>query len=109
MLGNQWFYVERTTRRHGGIRFNECGCIKFDLKSWDESLHLTLTGVSNRRTVRNFKDLAESTSEGSEPPFLIASTLMVPGYIDTLEVGHIAEFIASINPEIPYSLLAFHP
>jgi len=44
-----------------------------------------------------------------EPPFLIASTLLVPGYIDAQEVGHIAGFIASLNPEIPYSLLAFHP
>ena len=34
---------------------------------------------------------------------------MVPGYIDAQEVGHIAEFIESLNPEIPYSLLAFHP
>jgi pyruvate formate lyase activating enzyme len=35
--------------------------------------------------------------------------LMVPGYIDAQEVGRIAEFIASLNPEIPYSLLAFYP
>ena len=34
---------------------------------------------------------------------------MVPGYIDTQEVGRIAELIESLNPEIPYSLLAFHP
>jgi pyruvate formate lyase activating enzyme len=34
---------------------------------------------------------------------------MVPGYIDAQEVGRIAEFIASLSPQIPYSLLAFHP
>jgi pyruvate formate lyase activating enzyme len=48
-------------------------------------------------------------SQRPEPPFLIASTLMVPGYIDDQEVGHIASFISSLNPDIPYSLLAFHP
>ena len=46
---------------------------------------------------------------GGDPPLLIASTLMVPGYIDGREVEHIARFIASLDPEIPYSLLAFHP
>jgi len=40
---------------------------------------------------------------------LIASTLLVPGYVDEEEVKSLAHFIASINPDIPYSLLAFHP
>ena len=43
------------------------------------------------------------------PPLLIASTLLVPGYIDEDEIRGIAKFIASTNPDIPYSLLAFHP
>ena len=45
----------------------------------------------------------------SEPPFLIASSLMVPGYIDAQEIENIAGFIESLDPGIPYSLLAFHP
>jgi pyruvate formate lyase activating enzyme len=85
------------------------GCIKFDLKAWDETLHLALTGVSNRRTIANFEQLARLISKRPDPPFLIASTLMVPGYIDALEVGRISEYISSLNPEIPFSLLAFHP
>ena len=43
------------------------------------------------------------------PPFLIASTLLVPGYVDETEVSGIAQFIAGLDPEIPYSLLAFYP
>jgi pyruvate formate lyase activating enzyme len=39
----------------------------------------------------------------------VASTLLVPGYIDAGEVGRIAEFLASLDPDIPYSLLGFHP
>ncbi len=85
------------------------GCIKFDLKAWNETLHIALTGVTNRRTLENFARLAKWIPSRPEPAPLIASTLMVPGYIDAQEVAHIAEFIESLNPEIPYSLLAFHP
>ena len=84
-------------------------CIKFDLKSWNEALHIALTGVTNRRTLENFERIAKLIPSRSDPPLLIASTLMVPGYIDAQEVGHLAEFIESLDPEIPYSLLAFHP
>ena len=85
------------------------GCIKFDLKSWNENLHLALTGVTNRQTLENFERLAKWIPSRPEPPVLIASTLMVPGYIDAEEVYSIAQFIKSLDPEIPYSLLAFHP
>ncbi len=85
------------------------GCIKIDLKAWDENLHLVLTGVSNRQTLDNFEWLAQHVSDRSEPPLLIASTLLVTGYIDAQEVSRIAEFIAALDPEIPYSLLGFHP
>jgi len=44
-----------------------------------------------------------------DPPLLIASTLLVPGYVDESEVPAIARFIAGLNPRIPYSLLAFYP
>jgi len=85
------------------------GCIKFDLKCWDEALHIALTGVTNRQTHKNFQQIVKWVPSRPEPPLLIASTLMVPGYIDGREVQQIAEFIQSLNPEIPYSLLAFHP
>jgi len=40
---------------------------------------------------------------------LTATTLLIPGYIDKEEIEKIAKFISSLNPDIPYSLLAFHP
>ncbi|RLC97178.1 MAG: radical SAM protein [Chloroflexi bacterium] len=85
------------------------GCIKFDLKCWSERLHIALCGVSNKRTLENFRSLADYVSARPSPPFLVASTLLVPGYVDRSEVSAIASFIASISPDIPYSLLAFHP
>lgn len=85
------------------------GCIKFDLKAWDEKIHLALCGVTNRQTLDNFRKLAKRSQERPSPPFLIASTLLVPGYVDEKEISYIAGFIAGLNPDIPYSLLAFHP
>jgi len=85
------------------------GCVKYDLKAWDERLHYALTGVSNSRTLENFARAAARFDERPSPPPLVASTLLVPGYVDAEEVEHIARFIASLNPAIPYVLLAFAP
>ncbi|MBM4129058.1 MAG: radical SAM protein [Nitrospira sp.] len=85
------------------------GCIKFDIKAWDENLHRALTGVTNKRTLENFSKVGRNIKERTIPPLLIASTLLVPGYIDEQEIRGIAKFIASIDPDIPYALLAFYP
>jgi len=85
------------------------GIIKFDLKAFSEERHLALTGVSNSQTLKNFAALAARVLERPEVPLLTASTLLVPGYIDLEEIHGLARFIARLNPEIPYSLLAFHP
>jgi pyruvate formate lyase activating enzyme len=85
------------------------GCIKFDLKALDENLHIALTGVSNRWTLENFRLAARSSSRRRSPPLVIASTLLVPGFVDAQEIDRIARFIASIDPSIPYALLGFHP
>lgn len=84
------------------------GYVKFDLKAFDENLHLALCGTSNRRTLSNFARLGKMR-ETLDYPLLVASTLLVPGYVDAEEVGSISRFIASIDPGTPYSLLAFHP
>lgn len=85
------------------------GCIKFDLKTFDEQLNIALCGVSNRQTLENFRWLAQFTRQRPDPPFLVASTLLVPGYVDAEEVSKIARFISSLNSDIPYALLAFCP
>ena len=85
------------------------GCIKFDLKAWDEKLHRALTGNTNRRTLDNFTRAAARMAERPDPPLLVASTLLVPGYVDEQEVGELAHFLADIDTGIPYSLLGFYP
>ena len=85
------------------------GNIKFDLKFRDENLNIAVTGISNRLVHENFKRMGKYYEQRKELPFLTAATLMLPGYIDEQEIRGIAEFIASVDEEIPYSLLAFYP
>lgn len=85
------------------------GCIKFDLKSYSESLNISLCGVTNHQTLENFKLASTYINKRPEPPLLVASTPLVPGYVDLFEIEKLAQFISGINPAIPYSLLAFHP
>lgn len=85
------------------------GCIKFDLKAGNDAVHRALTGVSNQRTLENFAKASSYIRLRPEPPPVVASTLLVPGYVDAEEVHTIAQFIASCDRTIPYRLLAFHP
>jgi pyruvate formate lyase activating enzyme len=96
-------------RRALDLSLNSDGCVKFDLKAFDPLLHRALCGVSNTRTLENFAYAASRIPERPDPPPLIASTLLVPGYVEAEEVGRIASFIAGSGRDIPYSLLAFHP
>ncbi|MFQ6069010.1 MAG: radical SAM protein [Candidatus Aminicenantales bacterium] len=99
----------RLLKKMADISLQSGGCIKFDLKAWNDNLHRALCGISNKRTLHNFKILAWYLKQRPDPPFLVASTLLVPGYVDEQEVKDIAGFIASLDPDIPYSLLAFYP
>ncbi len=85
------------------------GIVKFDLKAWNRNLHRALCGVDNRITLSNFHYAAHFISERTQIPLLVASTLLIPGYVDAQEVRELAGFIASCDPRIPYSLLAFYP
>ncbi len=85
------------------------GIIKFDLKAFSPDLHQALCGASNERTLANFAAAAAKFRRRLEPPLLVAATLLVPGYVDPDEVGLIARFIAGLDPDIPYALLAFYP
>ncbi len=97
-------------RKAAELAYESGGNVKFDLKAWTPEIHLALTGRDNRRVLSNFAMVAEEFhSKGRFPPVLGATTLLVPGYVDAKEVEKIAEFIASIDDTIPYSLLLFHP
>lgn len=86
------------------------GCIKVDIKAWSREVYFALTGTEARdRVFDNFAYLAKLIKKRPDTPLLIASTLLVPGYVDMGEVKGIASFIASLDKDIPYALLAFYP
>lgn len=85
------------------------GCIKVDLKCFSETLSYALCGVSNSEVKENFKLLHKYSLKRPDPPLLVASTLLVPGYVDEKEIEMLSQFISSIDPGIPWVLLAFHP
>lgn len=85
------------------------GKLKFDIKAFSPELYYSLTSYDGKKVFENFQKAAEFLGTDLCHEFLVASTLLVPGIIDAEEVGKIAAFIASINPQIPYALLAFAP
>lgn len=89
------------------------GIVKIDWKAWSPEVYEALTGVDGRKAIErlttNVKLVSSLAKDRSEPPLLVISTLLVPGYVDEYEVGKIAEFLASVDSEIPLILLAFHP
>jgi pyruvate formate lyase activating enzyme len=95
---------EKLVKRAAELSFWSDGIIKFDLKAFDPNLSVALSGVPNERAYENFKIIANDFSQ-----ILTATTLLVPNYVGEEEVRGIAKFIASIDPDIPYSLLVFHP
>jgi pyruvate formate lyase activating enzyme len=101
--------ARRCLRQLAELSLATDGCIKFDLEAWDPDLHRALCGVDNARTLENFVWLAEFGRQRPEPPLLVASTLLGPGYEDVEEVAAPAAFIAGLDVSIPYSLLGFHP
>jgi pyruvate formate lyase activating enzyme len=89
------------------------GIVKIDWKAWTPSIYEALTGVSGEKAVRrlmeNAKLVAEMGRERQDPPLLVVSVLLVPGYVDVEEVRRIAEYVASLPSDVPMVLLAFHP
>jgi len=84
------------------------GTFKFDIKAVSSDIYHTLTGISNTVMLRNFKILSEMKQD-REGEFLVASVLLVPGYIDLSEVRRICKFIAENDTTIPTALLGFYP
>ena len=100
----------RLVRRAAELAYESGGNLKFDLKCWTPALSLALSGVSNARSYANFPLVADEFGAARrDVPLLAATTLLVPGYVDAAEVAAIAQFIAAITPDLPYSLLLFHP
>jgi pyruvate formate lyase activating enzyme len=84
------------------------GTFKFDIKAVSPDIYRTMTGISNSAMLRNFKDLS-AMKRDRQGEFLVASILLVPGFVDLSEVQRICRFIAENDATIPTALLGFYP
>ena len=88
------------------------GIVKIDWKAYTPSIYQALTGINGEKALKRVKEnvkLVLEMGKERELPLLVVSSLIVPHYIDEFEVYNIAKYIAELNPETPYVLLAFAP
>ncbi len=100
-------------KKAASICLESGGNIKFDLKYFSSTLSRLISGVSNEESFVNFKKCFDEfygqRSNYENNPLLSAATLLIPGYVNKAEVEGIAQFLASLDKSIPYSLLIFYP
>ena len=75
--------------------------LQISIKAYNDSLHRHYTGKSNERVLSNFISLYQSGIK------LTVASLYIPDYIDSGEIERIAKFIASIDEDIPFHILAY--
>jgi len=85
--------------------FQQAGIDSFwlDIKAYDEEVHRRLTGVSNAPILKLPEELKERGFV-----FEVLS-LYIPGWVETDQIGKIASGLASVDSEIPFTILAFFP
>lgn len=74
----------------------------FDLKAWDEKLHVWYTDYSNRRILANIRNAYGQVK-------LVVNTVFIPGIVDEREIAHIARFLSELEgeEEIDYRINRF--
>jgi pyruvate-formate lyase-activating enzyme len=74
-----------------------------DIKAYDPAVYRRLCGTSNKTVL---KAPAEILSRGFTLEVL---TLFIPGWVETDQISAIARLIADLDPEVPFTILAFFP
>ena len=103
------FLSKKTREKFFELTLKTGGILKVDLKAFDENLNIALTGFSNKVVLENIKFFAENSKDVKNYKPFVVSTLLVPGYVEEGEVSKIAQFLAALDPNLPYSILCFHP
>ena len=75
----------------------------YDIKCFDEKLHIEGTGVSNKKILENFKKLCDTAAE------IIVRIPVICGFnTSDTEMKAIAEFISSCKKDVKIELLPYH-
>jgi pyruvate formate lyase activating enzyme len=78
--------------------------ITYDIKAFNDEVHLALTGTSSQPVLRN----AEYVGRHAREKLWEYRILVIP-HINEDEIKPLTEFIARIDPSLPVCLLAFRP
>ena len=78
--------------------------ITYDLKAYNEEVHLALTGASSRPVLRNAEYIGKYARDS-----LWEYRIVVIPEITEDEIKPLTDFIANIDPSLPVCLLAFRP
>ncbi len=77
--------------------------IRMSIRAFSNDIHRVYTGQTNTELLKNFAAASQTRVR------LIAESIVIPGLVDKDEIARIAEFIAGINPGIPYRVDGFMP
>ncbi|MFQ6062782.1 MAG: radical SAM protein [Methanosarcinales archaeon] len=78
--------------------------ISFEIKAYDEEVNRALTGAPSEPILRNAEILIKNSKENIR----VFRSVVIPRITDT-QIPKIAEFIANLDPAIPYRLIGFRP
>jgi pyruvate formate lyase activating enzyme len=74
-----------------------------DIKAYNEGIYRRLCGTGNETVLRAPAEILARDFT------LEVLTLFIPGWVETDQIAAIARLIADLDPEIPFSILAFFP
>ena len=74
-----------------------------DIKAHDEAIHRRLTGCSNEQILRLPYEIKKRDF------VLEVLSLFIPGWVETDQIEKIAQIISAVDPQIPFTILAFFP
>lgn len=83
--------------------FKESGIDSFwlDIKAWDRDIHKELTGVENDWILKLPEEILKRDFT------LEILSLYIPNWVETDQIEKIAQHLAVVNNEIPFTILAF--
>ncbi len=103
-----WLLIETngyglTLRNLDYLRESGVDAFWLDIKAFDQEKHKWLTGCSNDHILKLPEEMIKRDF------VLEVLSLYIPDLVETDELVRIAQLIYGVNPEIPFTILAFFP